>query len=94
MYESIYSRVASLRALVFFSAGREKKSLDREDGEGEGLIRLIPRPPPLLRIRNYDARFSQINLNSNFVSKIFVEGARNFLPITLRIFSRRENSFG
>lgn len=90
MYESIYSRVASLRALVFFSAGREKKSLDRE-GEGEGLI---PRPPPLLRIRNYDARFSQINLNSNFVSKIFVEGARNFLPITLRIFSRRENSFG
>lgn len=93
MYESIYSRVASLRALVFFSAGREKKSLDRE-GEGEGLIRLIPRPPPLLRIRNYDARFSQINLNSNFVSKIFVEGARNFLPITLRIFSRRENSFG
>lgn len=93
MYESIYSRVASLRALVFFSAGREKKSLDGE-GEGEGLIRLIPRPPPLLRIRNYDARFSQINLNSNFVSKIFVEGARNFLPITLRIFSRRENSFG
>lgn len=58
------------------------------------MIPLIPRPPPLLRIRNYDARFSQINLNLNFVSKIFAKRRRNFLPITLRIFSRRENSFG